>query len=252
MLRPVFTPEDRQRVRDHILTLARADARIISGATVGSDARGRADRWSDLDLTFGVAGGTDLHAVLGDWTVHLDREFNAVHLFDVPSHATMYRVFLLPGNLQVDLSFTPGYAADYGPGFRLLFGDAVKRERFPPPPATEVFGLGVHHAVRARFSIERNRPWQAEYWIRGARDQGLELACLRRGLDSSHGRGYDQLPAEVLELATSALVRSLDRIELLRALGDSVHLLVQESEPARELARQLAPQLADLTATTWP
>jgi hypothetical protein len=34
----------------------------------------------------------------------------AVHLFDLPFLSSLYRVFLLPGSLQVDLSFTP--AAD--------------------------------------------------------------------------------------------------------------------------------------------
>ncbi len=252
MAGPVFTLEERDRLRNWILETARSDPRIIAGAAVGSDARGRADRWSDLDLTFGLAEGADLGALLTDWTTQLAQEFDAVHLFDVPSHATLYRVFLLPGNLQVDLSFTPGFAAEYGPGFRLLFGHPVKREHSRPPPAKEVFGLGVHHAVRARFSIERNRPWQAEHWISGVRDQGLALACLRRGLEPSHGRGYDQLPREVLDLASSALVHSLERAELLPALGRSVQLLIQEAEPVREFADRLAPHLRDLTATSWP
>jgi hypothetical protein len=252
MPRPVFTPKDRERVRDHLLQKARSDPRIIAGATVGSDALGRADRWSDLDLTFGLAEGADVGTVLDDWTADLVRAFDSTHLFDLPSHATVYRVFLLPGNLQVDLSFTPGSAADYAPGFKLLFGTAVKRERFPPRPARDLFGLGVHHAVRSRFSLERNRPWQAEYWISAARDQGLALACLRRGLEPSNGRGFDQLPSEVLAVATSALVGSLERPELLRALESSIRLLLQESEEVRDVAARLTPQLRDLTSTTWP
>ena len=47
----------------------------------------------------------------------------------------------------------------------------------------------MHHAVRARFCIERGRWWQAEYWISGVRDQALALACHRRGLAVAHGRG---------------------------------------------------------------
>jgi hypothetical protein len=252
MTHPVFTPEEREQVRDRLLQKARSDPRIIAGASVGSGAQGQADRWSDLDLTFGLAVGVEMSGVLEEWTTQLSREFDAVHLFDLPSHSTLYRVFLLPGNLQVDLSFTPGFVAEYGPKFRLLFGSAVKREYFPSRTAAEMFGLGVHHAVRARFSIERNRFWQAEHWVRAARDEGLALACLRRGLEPSHGRGYDQLPGGVLELATSAVVRSPERAELLRALDSSVRLLLQESEPVRAIADRLAPQLRELTATTWP
>ncbi len=97
-------------------------------------------------------------AVLADWTQSLRDEFDAVQLFDLPSGATIYRVFLLPGCLQFDLSFTP--ASEFGPGgpkFRLLFGSAVEKPHAEPPLAQELFGYAVHHALRARFSIERGR-----------------------------------------------------------------------------------------------
>ncbi|HXQ79307.1 MAG TPA: hypothetical protein VN819_03715, partial [Thermoplasmata archaeon] len=174
------------------------------------------------------------------------------HLFDLTDRTIVYRVFLLPGNLQVDLSFTPGFVAEFGPRFKLLFGNAVKREHSPPASARDLFGMGVHHAVRARYCLERDRRWQAEYWISGVRDQSLSLACLRRGLEASHARGFDRLPQDVLELASDTLVHSLERAELLRALDRSIELLVQEAEEVRDFAAQLAPQLRDLVSTEWP
>jgi predicted nucleotidyltransferase len=42
------------RVRDRILELASLDAHVVAGAVVGSLAHGDGDRWSDLDLIFGV------------------------------------------------------------------------------------------------------------------------------------------------------------------------------------------------------
>ena len=80
----------------------------------------------------------------------------------------------------------------------------------------------MHHAVRARFCIERGRRWQAEYWISGVRDQALALACHRRGLAVAHGRGFDDLPPEVLAPFEDALVRSLQPEELRRALTSAV------------------------------
>ncbi len=68
-------------------------------------------------------------------------------------------------------------------------------------------GLAVHHLVRARICIERGRLWQAEYWISEARNQALSLACLHRGLPTSYGRGFDDLPAEILEPLANALKR---------------------------------------------
>ncbi len=50
----MFTLEERNRVRDRILEMAREDPRIVAGALVGSTASG-CDRWSDIDLTFGLS-----------------------------------------------------------------------------------------------------------------------------------------------------------------------------------------------------
>ena len=248
MIRSPFTVEERNRVRDRLLEKARSDRRIVAGAAVGSDAQGSSDRWSDLDLTFGLADGVPVKDVLDDWTRDLASGFGATQLFDVSDRSTLYRVFLLPGNLQVDLSFTPGFVAEYGPRFHLLFGTAVKRDIAPQPSPREFFGIGVHHAIRARYCIERNRGWQAEYWISGVRDQALMLACRRRQLEPYHGRGFDRLPTDVLDRSSTALVRSIDRNELLRALRAAVEMLIQEADEVRDFATQLEPQLRDLVS----
>src|SRR2546427_13154042 len=104
----MFTVEERDLVRKCLVQVSRADPRLVGGALIGSTAGGGGDRWSDLDLTFGVADGAAIEDVLADWTVRLANEFDAVHIFDLPYLSTIYRVFLLPSNLQVDLSFTPG------------------------------------------------------------------------------------------------------------------------------------------------
>jgi hypothetical protein len=101
----VFSVDERERVRDRVLELAASDERVIAGAVVGSLAEDDGDRWSDLDLTFSVVDGVSLVDVLSDWTRSLVDDFRAIHLFDLPSGASIYRVFLLPGCLQLDLSF---------------------------------------------------------------------------------------------------------------------------------------------------
>ena len=249
IIQGVFTVEERDCVRDRLLEMAHADARIVAGAEIGALSKGGGDRWSDLDLTFGVADGARVDDVLADWTAEVTGTLDAVHLFDLPFRTTIYRVFLLPGNLQVDLSFTPG--SDFGalgPKFTLLFGNANQRDAVAQPSPEHLFGLGAHHAVRARICIERGRFWQAEYWISAARDQALSLASHRRGLEVSYGRGFDQLRAETLALASAGLVRSLERGELLRALRAAIDLLVQEADEVREMASDLAVQLRELTS----
>ena len=244
----MFSIRDRDRIRDHVLQMAADDRRVVAGAVVGSLALTDGDRWSDLDLTFAVADEVPVAQVLEDWTSNLVAQFDAIQLFDLPSGASIYRVFLLPGCLQFDLSFTPASKfGAVGPKFKLLFGSAVEKPYTQRPSAHDLFGYAVHHALRARFCIERGRTWQAEYWISGARDCALNLACRRRGLLAYDGRGFDDLPLDVRESFEKTLVNSLDRDELLRALRATIEGLLQEADEVRELAAKVEPQLRMLT-----
>ena len=243
----MFAVEDRERIGERLVERARSDPRVVAAAAVGSSAGG-GDRWSDLDLTFGVAAGAPVEEVLADWTRTLETDFGAVVLFDLPVGSTIYRVFLLPGVLQVDLSFTP--AAEFGargPRFRLLFGEAVERRFGGPPPSVEqMLGLGIHHVVRGHVCIERGRLWQAEYWIHEARDQALSLACRRLGLDESYGRGFDDLPSEVRDGLAGALVDKLTVDELRRALAVATAGLIREAGDISDLGRRVGPMVEGL------
>ena len=246
----MFTAEERDRVKSRLLEMGRSDARVVSGALVGSSAAG-GDRWSDVDVTFGVKAGTEIGPILSDWTEALRREFDAAQLFDLPYHSSIYRVFLLPGSLQVDVSFTP--EADFGahgPRFKLLFGTAVQRPWPEPPTPQHLFGYAVHHLVRARICIERGRLWQAEYWISAARDYALSLACLQRGLSTDNGRGFDSLPADVTGPFKAALIDSMNRPALLQALEKTSALLLANSGDVGEPASRLGPQLRALASSS--
>jgi hypothetical protein len=246
----VFTVDEGNHIRDRILELANLDDRIGAGAVVGSLATNEGDRWSDLDLTFGVVPENQIGDVLDRLTAPLVSEFEAVHLFDLPHRESIFRVLLLQGCLQVDLSVTP--ASKFGPNgpkFRILFGRHTENPPIPAPLVGQLIGYAAHHAARARFCIERGRFWQAEYWISGARDDTLSLACLQRNLSPHYGRGFDQLPAEIQTRAKDSLVRSLDRGELLRALASVVDLLL---ERARQVNGNPAGVEAHLLLLTTP
>lgn len=240
----MFTVEDRRRAHERVLALAASDPRVVAGAVVGSLALAGGDAWSDLDLTFGVADGVSVDEVLEDWSRTIEAELRGLRLFDLPSGPSIYRVFLLPGCLQFDLSFTP--ASEFGatsPKFRLLFGIAVERQPPPQPEADELFGYAVHHALRARFAIERGRPWLAEYWTTSVRNYALSLACVGHRLPAQYGRGFDDLPADVLARFDGAIVHSLDRGELLRALHAAVDGLLYV---AGRRGDAVAPELREL------
>jgi hypothetical protein len=204
------------------------------------------DRFSDLDLTFGVDDAHRISDVLEDWSRRLLDEFDAAPLFDLPSGGALYRVFLLPGCLQVDVSFAPASQfGAMGPQFRLLFGSAVSRPVAAPPNPRELFGYGVHHAVRARVCVERSRYWQAEYWIGGVREKALTMACVRLGLPAHFGRGFDALPESIRNVARRALVQAPDRSEVLQALRGATDLLLSEGEAASVCAPTLAADLRE-------
>jgi predicted nucleotidyltransferase len=227
----MFTAEHRDHVRHRVLELARADPRVTEGALTGSMAFGAGDDWSDIDVAFGIADGITLEAVLHDWTQVLDREFSVLDHFDLSSGSSIYRVCLLSSGLEVDVAVTPGEEfGALGPHFRALFGATHQLEATPQPSASYLIGLGWHHVLHARSCIERNKPWQAEYWISGIRDHALSLACIRLGENAVYGRGVDRLPAAVTDPLADALVCSLDVPELRRALAVATRCLIGELE----------------------
>lgn len=211
----MYSPEERQRLRDALVAAAQADGRIRGGALTGSAAIGREDRWSDIDLALGVTDGVDLNKVIADWTDRMYHEHGAVHHMDMPRAATIYRVFLLASTLQVDIAFSP--SPEFGanaPSFRLLFGTAEEQPTTPLPSAAQLVALGWLYALHARSAIARGRVWQAEYMVSGMRDHVLALTCLRHGVSPYQGRGMDELPPDVTASVKGALVRALDSEEL--------------------------------------
>jgi hypothetical protein len=122
----------------------------------------------------------------------------------------------------------------------------VERPQIGSPAAHELFGYAVHHFLRARICIERRRFWQAEYWLSSGRDYGLSLACAVRGLSPFHGRAFDDLPADVRERFVHALPTSLEREELLGALGTAIVGLLREATALGNVASKVEPQLRQL------
>lgn len=241
--------EQRDALRDRVLCLAKEDERVVAGAAVGSLATGGGDRYSDLDLTFGVAG--DVPAVLDDWSRTLVDELEAVPLVDLVRGPTTYRVFLLPDQLQFDLSMTP--AAQFraaGPRFRLLFGETSGEPAIPAPPdAADVFGWGVIYALHSRACIERGRLWQAEHYVGTVRDHALALACLREGVAAVQARGYDDLSAETRGRFEDTHVVALDAAALRVALAAATRELLREGgEAGVPDADRIAERIAGLGA----
>jgi hypothetical protein len=245
----VFSPVDRESLRQTLLSTARRDHRISGAALTGSAASRREDAWSDIDLAFGVTDGFDVSQVISDWTVLMYEDHGAIHHMDMASGVVLYRVFLLANTLQVDLAFSPeGSFGAIGPSFQLVFGASQELPAVSWPSSSELVGVGWLYALHARSSIARSRVWQAEYMISGFRYQTLALACVRHNLSPNQGREIDSLPAEITETLVGALVRSLDETELKRAFQFSGEAMIGEILLVdAELANRLAQPLRELT-----
>jgi len=246
----MFTEAERDRLRARLLDRARADKSLMGAAMTGSAALGGADRWSDIDLFFGVAEGLAPEDVLDDWSRFMYRGLGALHHFDVRAAPAIYRAFLLPACLEVDLAFAPAAAfGARGPHFRAVFGEPAEQPDMPRASRDHRIGLAWHHALHAWMCIERGKVWQAEYWISAIRDEGLALACLRLGRPTDYAKGVDNLPPELTAPWEEALVRALTPAELRRALGVATTALLGELREAdAALAARLEGPLRELAA----
>jgi hypothetical protein len=241
----VFTVEQRGALLERVLLLGEHDERVVAGAIVGSLAVDAADRYSDVDLTFAVADRVPVAAVLDDWTTTLVGEDDAVRLVDLERGPTVYRVFLLPEALQLDLSMTPaGAFRPAGPRFRLLFGETAPDEPASASPhpgdlfigtpsvPADVFGWGVIYALHARACIERGRVRQAEHYVGAVRDHALSLACFREGVIPVQARGYDDLSASTLARFEGTRIGSIEPEALRAASAAAVDALLREGADA--------------------
>jgi hypothetical protein len=77
-----FTVEARAQLKSSPLEFARRDSRVSGLAVTGSAAAGLEDRWSDVDLAFGVADAALVGAVLSDFSDFMYAR-GALHHHDV-------------------------------------------------------------------------------------------------------------------------------------------------------------------------
>jgi predicted nucleotidyltransferase len=137
----IFTPEERERLRDALVATAKKDDNLCGAAHTGSAAASQLDRWSDIDLALCVKATAFYDQVVAEWAAILYERHHAVAHVDVMRGATLFRVFLLTNTLQVDIAFWR--AEDFGaigPNFQLVFGEAKP----PPRPGREGRGSDWH------------------------------------------------------------------------------------------------------------
>jgi hypothetical protein len=234
----MYSKDDRTALAGTLIAAALRDPHLSGVAVCGSMAVASEDFWSDIDLVLAVADLSRLGEVLADWTRSMLEEHGAVHHVDIANGPRVYRAFLLPSTLEVDLNFVP--ASEFrpdGPKFRPLRGRPL-----PPGPAApaddaeHLIGMGWLYAEQARACLGRGKLWQAERMIARLRDQALALACLRHELPTAYGAAIDSLPPDVLEPLKDSIVRFMEMGEARRAHESAVAVLRAEAQRAGHAA----------------
>jgi hypothetical protein len=225
----LFTDIERNILLERVSKIAQSDNRVSGGALVGSFANNVMDKYSDIDITFGIKTGFEPLSILNEWTEILKSEFEIVDYFDVKSASAIYRVILFSNGLEIDLSVVP--KNDYGPmspNFKLLFGESINRTNFPEQPLRTLIGWGWHHVLHANSAINRFKLWQAEYWLSSLRNYVISMKCIRLGLPSAHARGADRINNLDMKVFESTLIQILESKELKRVLMIMTNEFIKE------------------------
>jgi hypothetical protein len=238
----LFTADERSKAGEWVIALAQRDQRITGGALTGSLANQTGDRWSDVDVAFGVTAGANFADIFSDWTPLIEQQLGVVHFWELAAGPALYRVYLLANGLELDIGLWPAaHFAKAGEKFRLVFGESAERSAPAAASIDHLIGLCWHHALHARAAIERTRLWEAEYYISALRDHALEIACVRFGEPSVYARGTDQLPREVTTPYEASLIGVLEPSALVRALDAATRAFLDELAMSK-------PQLANALA----
>lgn len=187
-------------VLDALLAFAKTHPAVAAAAKVGSTAVGFRDQHSDIDLAVGVHETHSPVAFLDDGAAFVSGDgLGFAPLLDIAYRDAVYRVFLRADGLQLDLSARPQTSfAPTTERFALCFGESRPPEPKVRPAADALVREAVLYLRLADVAVRRDRVRQAQYFLDHVRERAQTALCLKHGLAPFDGRGFDELPAEVL------------------------------------------------------
>lgn len=253
----MFGPKERDQLLARSIRQLQQDERIEAAVVTGSIGAGRADRWSDIDITCLVADDADCAAVAADWVGRIYAELDVAHHYEVAFESTLVRGLLLESGLLLDLAVTP--AADFSvwAPVRVAFdrtgrataAAASMQPWAPEPDWTGQAGFGFHDVIHSATAAVRGRGWRSLFYLQRVRNRTLILASERHGWDADDFTRVDDLPAGEREPLLASLVDELEPRGLLRALDVAARAFLLELERGTpEIATKLRPVLLSFVA----
>jgi predicted nucleotidyltransferase len=255
----MFTPDDRDAIRERATVILREDERVEAAVLTGSLGRGDGDRWSDIDLVAVIADGVDVATLADEWNALAYREWPVAHHYATEFGSTLVRGYLLRDALLLDMAFTPiddfsawaPVSVLFDRGGRTTDVAAHPAPWAPTPDPGREAGFAAHDVLHACVAANRGRRWQSLYYLQRVRTRTLALASERHGFDSDELTRVDDLPPAELVGLDGSLVASLDRAAVLGAVDAATHAFLAELRRHDEaLAERLAEPLTNLIAAS--
>jgi len=246
----LFSPEDRDKILNRILTILQADNRIAGVLVVGSGAAGFEDIYSDIDLCVVMELEKDVLSAFQEWGARIREMFPVFNYVESIRGANVYLWILLLDNfLEIDICFL--CSSDLSARrerWKIAFDRSGKLEGImrsswenrPEPDIQSAYIYRVnsicYYITWAVVAVKRGLPWRALHELEQIRNQTVELRGLREGLETKHFRQVDKMSEEFLADIQQTLVLSTNAADIMDAVKVATKCFFRE---ARSLDKML-------------
>ena len=238
-----YTPEERQQILDALLDALKGDGCITGVLVVGSAAVGFQDDYSDIDLSVVMATEADVEPVFRDWDGKIQALFPVVTRFETHYGPNSFLYgFLLDSLLELDIGFLClNNLVARRPYWQIVFDrsgqiQTIMEASLVSKPTTlksarcqQSLESIWHYIMHCAICLRREQNWRAVYYLDMVRQQTIELAGLRLGLETKNYRQVDQFPADLLLSWQQSLPSDLSPGKIMRALQTAVQCFFDEA-----------------------
>ena len=238
-----YTPEERRQTLEKLLQALKSDGRITGVLVVGSGAVGFKDDHSDIDLSVVIATEKDVEPVFRDWDDKIQALFPVVTRFE--THYGPYSFlygFLLDNFLELDIGFLYlNNLVARRPQWQIAFDRSGKIQSIMEASQTNKSAAEEserhqhylesiwHYIMHSAICLRREQNWRAMFYLGMVRQQTIELAGLRLGLETKNYRHVDQFPADFLLSLQRSLPSDFSSIKIMKALKTATQCFFDEA-----------------------
>ena len=236
----LFTPTDRETIKNDLVSSLTANPNINAVILVGSAAKGYNDHLSDIDIMSVVSSDVDIISVMAAIYEDIKARYNL--LCYAPLNERRLQVYLLDNYLELNFSYrTLETLEAKAESWQVLYDktdqvDSIMHSTFAKfdeanristennyqKKLAEYSEQIWHYLFHATAAINRGRFWKVLKEFEYARNIIIELKGLRYSLSMYRNSEVDRIPQEELELLQKTLPSLLTK----EALTDNLKHLI--------------------------